>query len=260
VRKASSRNPEWLTIGRGGSYGYRVDLANLPISTENIFHNYDDSEPAKITFRVSNGNTLKLVFPERGSCHLYCNAKKTIKTVAGFKQAYDLKIAFVPVLGPVDHNERLYQREAARLALLSASASRNFRNIWHHYPENFGEFRELVKRTWPGMDIQAPERSSINEDQFLHMFCPEDRFPREIYWAGFGFQVWCQLLTFIVQAKDASLLVIDEPDIYLHSDLQRQLVTLLEELNCPIILATHSTEIISEVDSHCILNVNKRFI
>src|SRR5688572_12513587 len=54
VRKASSRNPEWITNDRGGAYGYRVELANLPISTENIFHNYDDSVPAKVTFRISN--------------------------------------------------------------------------------------------------------------------------------------------------------------------------------------------------------------
>ena len=259
VKKASSRNPEWLQFGRGGGYGYRVELGNLPVSTENVFHNYDETEPARITFRISNGNTLKLMFPERGACQLFCTASKVIKTTAAFRQAFNLKISFVPVLGPVEHNERLFQREAARLALLSASASRNFRNIWHHFPEAFDEFRDLIKATWPGMDIQKPERMSVNDDQILMMFCPEERYPREIFWAGFGFQVWCQMLTFIIQAKDASLLVIDEPDIYLHSDLQRQLVTLLHDIGCPIVIATHSTEIISEVEPACILNVNKRY-
>jgi energy-coupling factor transporter ATP-binding protein EcfA2 len=259
VKKASTRNPEWLPSGRGGTYGYRVELGNLPVSTENVFHNYDESEPARVTFGLSNGNALKLVFPERGSCQMFIDSTKAVRSAAAFRSSFNLKIAFVPVLGPVEHNERLYQREAARLALLSAAAARNFRNIWHHFPENFDEFRELVKATWPGMDIQRPELMAIGDEPVLMMFCPEERYPREIYWAGFGFQVWCQMLTFVIQARDASLLVIDEPDIYLHSDLQRQLVTLLEDLKCPVVMATHSTEIISEVEASRILNVDKRF-
>jgi energy-coupling factor transporter ATP-binding protein EcfA2 len=260
LRRAMSRNPEWIGLKKGyGEFGYRVHLDNLPVSTENVFHNYDDSEHAVITFRISNGNTLKLVFPEKGVAYLLPNAAKQIRSVSAFKKAYDLKIAFVPILGPVDHNEKLYQREAARSALLSSFASRNFRNIWHHFPEGFREFREAVKRTWPGMDIEPPEITTIEDEAVLHMFCPEERYPREIFWAGFGFQVWCQMLTFVLQAKDASLLVVDEPDIYLHSDLQRQLVNLLQELECPLVLATHSMEIISEVDPECILTINKRF-
>src|SRR6476646_9168381 len=67
------------------------------------------------------------------------------------------------------------------------------------------------------------------------------------------------MLTFILQAKNSSALVIDEPDIYLHSDLQRQLVGLLRELGPQIIVTTHSAEIIAEVEPQCLLNVNKRF-
>ena len=109
------------------------------------------------------------------------------------------------------------------------------------------------------MDILPPELMSDSEKTYLCMFCPEERFPREIFWAGFGFQVWCQMLTFILQARSASALVIDEPDIYLHSDLQRQLVGLLLEFGPQIIIATHSAEIIAEVEPQALLNVNKRF-
>ncbi|MGT2508211.1 AAA family ATPase [Cupriavidus basilensis] len=66
------------------------------------------------------------------------------------------------------------------------------------------------------------------------------------------------MLTFIVKSSSASLLVIDEPDIYLHSDLQRQLVSLLQDLGPDIVLATHSTEIISECDPTSLLNINKK--
>ena len=85
------------------------------------------------------------------------------------------------------------------------------------------------------MDIELPEAVYGGTDPLLRMTCPEERMPRELFWSGFGFQVWCQMLTFIVRAKDASVLVIDEPDIYLHSDLQRQRVSILRDLGTNIV-------------------------
>jgi hypothetical protein len=108
------------------------------------------------------------------------------------------------------------------------------------------------------MDIDRPEVNTREGKPVLRMFCPEERFPREIYWAGFGFQVWCQLLTFIIRSKNTGVLIIDEPDIYLHSDLQRQLVSLLKSISSDVILATHSTEIISEADPGDLLVINKK--
>jgi hypothetical protein len=90
------------------------------------------------------------------------------------------------------------------------------------------------------------------------MFCPEERIPREIFWAGFGFQVWCQMLTHLIQSSGTSLFLIDEPDIYLHSDLQRRLVGLLRNLGPDILIATHSTEIITEAEADDIVLVQKR--
>lgn len=81
---------------------------------------------------------------------------------------------------------------------------------------------------------------------------------REIFWAGFGFQVWCQMLTYMILNKNSSLFIIDEPDIYLHSDLQRQLVSVLRSLGPDILIATHSTEIITEADPNEIMLVNKK--
>ncbi|MDP3282208.1 MAG: AAA family ATPase [Nitrosomonas sp.] len=259
LRKAASKKPQLISISGVHHRGYKVPLDGLPIATENIFTNYDDSEPAVIEFNLSSGNNLKLVFPENDICYLICEPKsKPVTTPTEFRKLYNATVGFVPVLGPVEHNEPLFQKEAARLALLSHKASRNFRNIWFHYPDDFDHFRELVQSTWPGMDIERPELASSYKSSILHMFCPEERYPREIFWAGFGFQVWCQMLTHIIRAKDASLLIIDEPDIYLHSDLQRQLVEILKQASPDILVATHSTEIISEADPGDLLIVNKK--
>jgi len=260
VRRARSKNPDLIQGPKGlQTRAYPIRLEGLPVSTENVFHNYDESNPATIEFRLSNGNGLTLFFTERGQCNLVPTGDATARSPSEFKRHFDLNIAFVPTLGPVEHNERFYQKEAARIALLSYRASRNFRNIWYHFPDGFEEFRKTIQATWPGMDIQPPELMPGDEKPILCMFCPEERVPRELFWAGFGFQVWCQMLTFILQAKEASLLVIDEPDIYLHSDLQRQLVGLLREIGPDIMIATHSAEIIAEVEPQALLNINKQF-
>ncbi len=260
IRRARSRNPTYLQLPQGQGLGYSIDFESTGIAGENVFYDYDDSEPASVSFRFSNGNKLILFFPETGVCTLACETNgPTIRSTSQFKSEFNIQIGFVPVLGPVDHNEQLYKKEAARLALVTRGAARNFRNIWHHYPEHFPEFRSMVQTTWPGMDIGPPELDYSHTPPRLRMFCPEERIPREIYWAGFGFQVWCQMLTHIVKNDEASLFLIDEPDIYLHSDLQRQLLAILKTLGPDIVIATHSTELIAEADPNDILIVNKKF-
>ncbi|MER9562430.1 AAA family ATPase [Mesorhizobium sp. M0571] len=221
LRKASSRKSEVVSGPQGSVYGYIVDLGAISIAEENIFYNYDDSQPASIRFNLSNKNELLLFFPEAGSCHLIAinNNGKTPHSPKEFMKHFNCPIGFVPILGPVDHNEVLYEKEAARLALFNYRSARNFRNIWYHYPDKFEEFREVLSRTWPGMDIEKPIVDYSHKNARLYMFCPESRIPREIFWAGFGFQVWCQMLTHLIQSSNNSLFLIDEPDIYLHSEL-----------------------------------------
>lgn len=80
------------------------------------------------------------------------------------------------------------------------------------------------------------------------MFCTEERETREIFWAGFGFQVWCQLLTHVVRHRETNLLIIDEPEIYLHPELQRQMVAMLRDAGPDVLLATHSAEVVGEAE------------
>ncbi len=258
LRKANTRKPVLVNGPDGPVLGYSVDLAELSIGEENIFFNYNESEPASVTFSLTGGKKLVLYFPEAGACSLIAHhSERMVRSPSGFKSAFNCPIGFVPILGPVEHNERLYEKEAARLALYNYRAARNFRNIWYHYPEHFEEFRSILRETWPGMDIEEPKIDTSREKSVLYMFCPEDRIAREIFWAGFGFQVWCQMLTHLVTSRDKSIFLIDEPDIYLHSDLQRQLLTLLKNLGPDILVATHSTEIVSEAEADEIVLIDK---
>jgi AAA15 family ATPase/GTPase len=258
LRKARSRKAERVSGPNGPTAGYHVDMRSISVAEENIFYNYDTSSPATVTLRLSNGNTLILYFEEQGVCNLIAQADKHYLTPSAFEKQFNCPIGFAPILGPVEHNEELYDKEAARRALFNYTASRNFRNIWHHYPDKFDEFRSTLSRTWPGMDIERPKVEYETGKPRLFMFCPEERIPREIFWAGFGFQVWCQMLTHVIQSADRALFLIDEPDIYLHPELQRQLLALLRNLGPDIVMATHSTEIITEAEPDDIVLIDKK--
>jgi hypothetical protein len=86
----------------------------------------------------------------------------------------------------------------------------------------------------------------------------ENRIPREVYWSGFGFQVWMQMMLQIRRCGENSILVLDEPDIYLHPELQKALMRLIRGRASQLFIATHSTEIVNEAEPGDILLVSRR--
>ena len=75
---------------------------------------------------------------------------------------------------------------------------------------------------------------------------------------GHGLQMWLQTMWFLTRSKDASTIILDEPDVYLHADLQRRLIRYLKIQGRQVIIATHSVEIMSEVDPDQILIIERR--
>lgn len=252
LRKARSKRAEMLNGPNGREAGWKISEEVLPISIENIHTNYDDIDTT-VEFHTSGPGVLTLYFPKRGGCMLFVRGPDgPIHSPAGFK-SFPFTIQVVPVLGPLEHEEQILTEGTVRRNLATTRAARNFRNYWRLFPDGFSDFREMIRRTWQGMDIMPPESMGDH----LAMFCKEERIDREIYWVGFGFQVWCQMLTHLSRAGSASLVVVDEPEVYLHPEIQRQLLAILRDLGPDILMATHSTEIMSEADPSEILLIDK---
>ncbi|WP_416050282.1 ATP-dependent nuclease [Cupriavidus basilensis] len=256
LRIARARKPERIKVGEWHLPGYHIKQTQLPISLENVQTNYGDGE-ARITFRLSNRSKLHLIFDEDHGCALVPEAENAVITSAAqFKRYFPIELAVVPVLGPVEHKERMLEKATVQDGLSTHRASRHFRNYWYHFDDGFQQFADQLAETWPGMRISAPELDTASGE--LTMFINEDRIDRELYWVGYGFQVWCQLLTHLSRVSNSSLVIIDEPEVYLHPDVQRQLLTLLRDVGPDVLVATHSTEIISDADPSEVLLIDKR--
>jgi energy-coupling factor transporter ATP-binding protein EcfA2 len=219
IKHALSKKALPVEGPNGTRHGYSLKEEALPLSLENVRTNYADVVTT-VTFRLSNNNNLILYFPSSGGCNLFTEtSRKPITSPREFKSEFPIKLEIVPVLGPIEHNEKIVTEETVRTGLPTHRASRHFRNYWRYYPEGFNEFSELISKTWPEMTIEFPKKPEIMSTELM-MFCTENRITRELYWSGFGFQVWCQLLTHISRCKDVTILIIDEPEIYLHPDVR----------------------------------------
>lgn len=64
------------------------------------------------------------------------------------------------------------------------------------------------------------------------------------------------MLTHVLRGNEHSILVIDEPDIYLHPDLQRKLLHIVRKRFSQFFMATHSVEIVNEADSGDVASIN----
>jgi predicted ATP-dependent endonuclease of OLD family len=100
---------------------------------------------------------------------------------------------------------------------------------------------------------------NLRQGGYLDLFYKERTSPREkeLFWAGDGIQIFVQLLWHLHRAWGASTVVLDEPEVFLHADLQRRLVKILSEMPAQTIVATHSSEIISEAPASSIIWVSK---
>src|SRR5687767_3867503 len=101
IRKARSRKPALITSPKGIEVlGYEIDLNQVPVATENVFHNYDEDSPAIIEFKLSDGGYLQVFFPRRGESYMYHESDRVIvRSPSEFKNHVSLEIGFVPILG-----------------------------------------------------------------------------------------------------------------------------------------------------------------
>jgi len=88
----------------------------------------------------------------------------------------------------------------------------------------------------------------------------EGRYAAEVAYAGHGIQVWLQLLSHLSRLRDRRSVVLDEPDVYLHPDLQRRILSVIDKLNIEqLIVASHSVDLLNEFEMDGVIFLDKKF-
>jgi predicted ATPase len=259
LKVISRRTPRMVSQeGDGVCPTYQIEHSSVSLSLSNIVRNYGD-EDAEIHLVHENKNELVIrLSPDRAIMAFLRTQGQIPRTIAAVQRCFPLNIVVVPTLGPFEEQENYLSDDTVRKNENTRLAHRNFRNIWiRRKDSDFNELSNLVREAWGNTEISKPQIVR-GVTSLIEMFYSEDRKPREIYWSGFGFQVWLQMMTHILRGRAEDLLVLDEPDIYLHPDLQRRLVKIVERRFGQVFIATHSIEIINEVNTGDVLSVSRK--
>ncbi len=266
LRLAKRTRPNASNLHAGSYYvSYPVPTRDFAALNESVRHNFRDAETS-VELSWRNGCKMRIVWPERRPYEdeptpffylLDANGNPP-RTVAPVRANFST-IGVIPTLSPLEHEEPILETETVRKNLSTRLSSRHFRNQMRLLDQG-GEWDEFIEFASPwlaGIYLRRPitryDTSSID------VFFTEagNGSEKEIVWAGDGVQIWLQLLLHIYRSQDLPTLVLDEPEVFLHADLQRRLVRLLESLDAQIVLATHSTEVLTEADPDSIVWVDK---
>lgn len=255
-RYAVRLRPQIVHTEEGDQYGYEIPESSIPINLANVIWDLDD-DGAQLEFTHENGAKLRINFPSNGQTVLYIVGSGTSNfTGKSYFERFPVDIVIVPTLSPFESMEPYISDEVVERQRSTRLSSRHFRNIWYRQKSEFAEFKSLVEATWGGLTLDAPVRPAIFKSHMEMFFYEGRRHPREIAWSGFGLQVWMQILTHLMRGKKDSIFILDEPDVYLHPDMQRKLLSIVSDRFEQYLLATHSTEIINEAEPGDILSIN----
>ena len=237
--------------------GFRLDVEKLKIDLRSIVYRYDD-KIAKVRVEFDDKVILD-IYGNRDYVYavIYDQNGRCIKNKNHALNLSIEKVSILPQIGLIKENEKRLTNETIEKDRETYLSSRHFRNEIYNYREDYmNEFVSLAQQTWRGLRINTIEYNA--EDDLLTLYISDMDFYAEIGMMGSGLQMWLQIMWFIARTKGDTTIILDEPDVYMHPDLQRKLIRMVKGRYPQVIVATHSIEIISEVEPENIITVDKK--
>ncbi len=239
--------------------GFAIDTQKLRIDLRVIIYYYNTSKYAKVTAYFFNRTKIEIYLNESYAfAVLYDEDGYIIKSKQQAEKIGLDSIGILPQIGPIRENEKLLTSETIMGDKDTYLSSLHFRNeilMWKK--EFFSEFKANSEASWHGLRIE-PIEYNPGTSEYISLLVKDNGFTAEIGKMGSGLQMWLQIMWFLARSKNCELIILDEPDVYMHSDMQRKILELVKSKFNQVIIATHSLEIISRVDPDTILEINKR--
>lgn len=271
LRTACRINPSIpISDGDRNVIGYPLALSRINdfpgYSDANVHHEFRNEE-ARVEAHFSSGSRLYMVWPKQSDDidpYFYfdyqpgMNAKRRQQV-----SEHAPLIGVIPGLSPVEDQEDLLTEKYVAEATGSRLTSRHFRNSLHFLksrdPVEYRATLEFIYANTPEITDISISTSMTRKNLALDLFFREaySNSERELFWAGDGLQIWLQILFHAFRQRKVDTLVLDEPDVFLHPDLQRRLIHILDDLGPQIILATHASEVIAEAPDDSIILVDR---
>lgn len=238
--------------------GFLIDTKKLRIDLESVVYFYDKNRIAKVTAFFNDKSKIEIYLNDNCAFAVIYDTQK--KAITNSKKARELeidKMRIMPQLGTIREQEKILSNDTVMDDKDTYLSSLHFRNEIYQWKDSYySDFKQLAEETWNSLEISSPVFSQT--DNIISLIVKDNRFYAEIGKMGSGLQLWLQIMWFISRSKDCDIIILDEPDIYMHSEMQRKILEIVRNNFSQVIIATHSLEIISRVDPECILEINKK--
>lgn len=239
--------------------GFVIDTKKLRIDLESVVYFYDKNRNAKITAFFNDKSRIEIYLNEY--CAFAVIYDKQRKMITSNKKAKELGVdkmlRIMPQIGTIREQEKYLSKETVFDDKDTYLSSLHFRNEIYLWKDlYYSDFKQLAESTWASLEVSDPEFNQT--DNIMSLVVSDNRFSAEIGKMGSGLQLWLQIMWFLSRSKDCDVIILDEPDIYMHPEMQRKILEIVRKKFSQVIIATHSLEIISSVDPENILEINKK--
>ena len=250
--------PDWGQIPRR-EYGVRPSLKGLELNFSALFHRYSDP-PCVIDAAFENSTSVRIYVGGEDEIHavVFDERGRPVKTKAAALKLGLPVVEILPQIGPLDSNEVILSDDYIRRAGSSRLFSRHFRNQLRVFGSHFRTFKMIVEDTWPGVQVRELRAPKWLPGEPLSLMVRDDDFVAEVASMGHGLQMWLQTMWFLARVQGAACVILDEPDVYMHPDLQRRLIRYLKRRHEQVVVATHSVEMMADVDPDDVLVVDRK--
>lgn len=249
--------PDWLDIPRRNR-GVRPSLEGLEINLDSLFHRYGNP-PAQITAAFESGERIEIYIGSRGDVFgvIFDPRGNPITTKGQARQISLPDVSTLPQVAPLAREEVVLRPDYVRRAVSSVLAPLHFRNQLNLFYAAFVEFRRLAESSWHGLRIVELRGHGGLPETPLALLLRDGAFVAEAAWMGHGLQMWLQTMWFLARTGANHSIILDEPDVYMHADLQRKLIRMVRGRYRQAVIATHSVEMMAEVEPEHVLIVDR---
>jgi energy-coupling factor transporter ATP-binding protein EcfA2 len=229
---------------------------------DNIRHEFEDKE-SRLELEYSSGAKIRLVWPTDGLAFFWVSSPDGDVTTAARAKLVLEKVGLVPTLTPLDSEEKALTKDHLAKHVESKLSSRHFRNSLRLIEvTDAAEYRSLtdfiLENTPEVAELVIEQVWRENPMIDLYFRDADSHVRKEIFWAGDGLQIWLQILYHVWRNRSSLCIVLDEPDVFLHPDLQRRLVRVLEASGLQIVMSSHASEVASESEQSNLTWIERR--
>lgn len=239
--------------------GFNLNLDAYKVDLRSIVYFYKENINAEIIAEFENNVIFKIYLnPECVFATIYNKSGENIKSITNAKKMNenDLKVNIMPHLNLIREKEKKLATETIERDQYTYLSSLHFRNeILLYKNDYFLKFKNIAEKIWSGLCIDDVEYSSDNDEVLF--WIKDNQFTSELGLMGSGLQMYLQIIWFIAKNSSGATIILDEPDVYLHPNLQKKIFNYIKSMNTQIIIATHSVELISEADFKNVFQIDK---